>query len=197
MPTYLRLQRVSEAGGIEMLPGSHAKAYRSSTMSLVITNFTQYVEFARQTAAEGPLDTSLEAFHLLHGAVGLVDELGELQEAIGGLSERDELGDCWWYLAMIAFAIRAQDIEWGRAPALDSLQAVHEAKRWAFAILPLAKKTYFQGKSINRKRIRFYVEQVGSYLQAIDPAVEHVWVQNIEKLHERYSGGGDARRNES
>lgn len=59
---------------------------------------------------------------LHHGVIGLIGEIAELQAALhaGDIKEmQEEIGDCYWYLALLARANQFNLFEVGYAPTLN------------------------------------------------------------------------------
>lgn len=86
--------------------------------------FSSYRRECLLTASHAPSEDP-RAFTLLHGAVGIVDELNELLDTFG--LSTDELGDVWWYVALVSSGLGG--IRFGSVPPARGAISL-----WSFAV---------------------------------------------------------------
>lgn len=169
---------------------------------MIATNFREYQLVAASTALY-PKEQGRE-----YCAEGLVGELGEIFNKLKKVRRgdysfqeltptlKDELGDCWWYFAMMGiewdFTHYPLDGDSKHQKANEQLfrVAIYSAMRNAVEMLFLKSKTY---ETLMRIANALYIAT-----QALPCTVTEVWDINARKLadrqdHNTIQGSGDDR----
>lgn len=173
-------------------------------------NFSRYIKAAIQTESIPVLTYSTvvpEAIgnativrnrrvtRLLHASIGLVTETDELKNYSSFTNWVEEIGDCFWYLA-----IAADELDWNPTlrvklpspevqPTVGDLLAAMSTA--AAELLDQLKKQVFYGKALDKllviDQLNVYWDTVGQLLsQSEDLTLEKVWEANLKKLAKRY-----------
>lgn len=132
-----------------------------------------------------------------HGLIGLIGEIGELQAALhaGDVTEMaEEIGDCYWYLALLARANQFLLSEFGyvplpTAPDESYLQGlVHHTALLADAIkrFTIYGKPYESQRGAIREQVLFCVRWLQSAARVEGFDNELILFENIAKLRKRY-----------
>lgn len=170
----------------------------------------EFMQLALRTAPEPGstavgLDTP-EVVDLLHGAVGICTEMGELMEAYEGNQFRllrmdtvnliEECGDVLWYVAVVArgFRLRMSDLETnplGSVP-LSQVQCVMLATVEGARLLDVTKKYLFYGQRYSPAAVKLSCARIVAYLSTLlahnSFTLADAWDRNVAKLHARYPG---------
>lgn len=140
---------------------------------------------------------------LLHAQLGLQTEITEYQEAIDLKNKIEELGDTYWYLALISNAItplRLHELTTLVPNADEDIYKFSNSKHWLAEMADVLKRTIYYGEDLykkNKKGIvpvyRFMVAYWGiirwiedQTMQEDIPSVGELCALNIEKLSKRY-----------
>lgn len=177
-------------------------------------DFKTYQELSRQTAIYPRLGNNLE-----YPMLGLVDELGELCEAVGDENIAKEMGDVYWYLAQLAteFGFSLQQLNdelFTSTVLLDRNLLVHTDKAFKFQAFIYASKLAGRVKKIQRdydgKCPELMIPVIREYMKGILTTLGKIPYElstydynsvlqlNIDKLFDRkernvLNGEGDSR----
>lgn len=132
---------------------------------------------------------------LLHGAIGLCTEVGELFDAIQkpGFAEhvKEEIGDLWWYNAILHDTMHSEML-YSLSDGVGFSATVY-LERIAAAvgnIQDVIKRTLFYGKSIDTMRLLEQMDVLTVNLclfgYAVGVTPEQAQAANIAKLKARY-----------
>lgn len=120
------------------------------------------VEASRTLSTTFHMDTQSKT-NLLHSAIGIATEVGELKNAInihGEIKDKvnflEELGDCDWYVTIPyreLFLPTDRTINTDRFAHLNVLGLVRELDELSVAYLDLFKKYSFYGKEIDSTKV--------------------------------------------
>ena len=172
-------------------------------------NFKEYVMAAIRTESEFHVMDSSTLVNeklndrLLHSAIGMQTELGEMFEALflktrGGksldiINLREELGDVMWYLAIACDNIGYYDLEferYGDARFDDFHDYIYEINDITINILDSVKKSVFYKKPYDIELLISRLTQIfqlsGHLSQLLDWDLHKLCEINIEKLKARY-----------
>lgn len=155
-------------------------------------NYVDFVKSVESTSWHQPNE------RLLHAAMGLVTETGELFELESEEHELEELGDICWYLAL---AYDVLDMDWGIDLTIDDEvemllrgdNPLESLSIYSSELLDMVKKQIFYGKPINTlaaqsavaaMRIALIVGTNGN--DASPYTFQQVLDANVRKLKKRY-----------
>lgn len=161
-----------------------------------------YVKEAIRT--EAPYDQlptrvgSVQLCRILHASIGLCTEVGELFEAVYKPEftnhAKEEMGDLWWYFALLSDAIARPLHPADQVSAADykggAMYYMTHVAACVGNIQDVAKRTLFYGKELNEPRIALEMEVLEGHLVALcfvfgtTPA--DCQAANIAKLRARY-----------
>ena len=148
-------------------------------------NFKEYVKLAMRTNVE---DRSFKD-NILNGLLGLYGETIEFIMA-NETEELDELGDCYWYTALLF-----------HTTGLEPLNIVKPKNHLSHNIGLLSdhfKKHFFQGRNLDSElvqlllsEIKFHLDRYSRWLQS---SPEEVREHNIDKLKKRFPEGFEVEK---
>ena len=156
-------------------------------------NANEYQELAMRTAAGSRKQGDLNAIVVM--ALGLCGESAELLDEEADW--RKEIGDCWWYAAVLARLLESNLSEYMPEDNWVDLRddqpdqfAVENLFVAAGAIADNIKKVFGHGHELNAEELSrllgIYVERLFVLSQGSEEAI---WEANIEKLRKRYPNG--------
>ncbi len=170
----------------------------------MIKNFAEYQEGVLRTeSVANPFVTEVEERGLtarsFHSIIGLNTERGECYEAIehGDMIDyvnlREEIGDLYWYVAVLSddlgLVLSDSYAVYIDHSLMDSLKITRFLSN---ELLDLSKKCMFYKKEINLEN-RFYsnhIQAIFNHLEnlcsKLDTTKEKVWTTNQEKLKARF-----------
>lgn len=142
--------------------------------------WNEYVDEVLVTAPDQSRDRQLT-----QAALGMVGEWREVERANHG-DRVDEIGDCWWYLALAVDALNEMDRGWGSDPTnLARFCALGAAINFAEHVEGWA----FQGE----RPVTAMLDELFIYDQALTAVglaegydAPEVWARNIRKLRDRH-----------
>jgi len=176
-------------------------------------NFAEYTEGVLRTAGNdfpNSWQTHVPAklYQVTHALVGLTTELGELREllvpsSLNLASWREELGDAWWYAALLAYHLNdgdmhhqyafrdepiepeANDHENYLRRALDNLNIIVAA-----GMDVVKRKIYYNAPDTDAKS-QWSLIDVGAIIMYLDTIqwpmdTDNVWEVNLAKLRKRF-----------
>ena len=137
---------------------------------------------------------------LLHAAMGLSTEIGELvlghKQDSGRQNIIEEIGDCYWYLALAYDAIGVDSTKRDMGDNMEYIELniediFHELTQVSSDLLDILKKSIFYGRELDEEKILFNLIALETLLGSLaiysfDIAPEKVMEMNIEKLRKRY-----------
>lgn len=130
-----------------------------------------------------PMLDSHRATRILHAAMGITTETVELIETTGQANTIEELGDIFWYLAIMDDAINFY-------PLAFELSVDQTALTLAGDIVNYVKRHIFYGKTLELELLRSAAARFYNCLvldinkEGLN--LEEVWEANIAKLEKRY-----------
>lgn len=150
-------------------------------------NWAEYKALALRTESIPDIGCSKEVTRLLHGVMGVCTELAELSISNSTANRYEEIGDVFWYLAIIDDVIDyssyapGQPISWENGlHIVGNMQDV--IKRIVFYGTPLDEQAVC--------KLRDSCWQILSFLSRMKvhelESYEAYWVANITKLEKRY-----------
>lgn len=156
-------------------------------------NWTEYKKESARTVSD------LDNDHFTHACMGIATECIELYVAKGAVNTVEEMGDIFWYIAMLC---RIQEAEGVRNTA-DEVMKYRISKQINTELVSNETFLCAAGELLNEaKRVKFYksavrLESFSTALLAVvtflflackinDIKVEKVWEDNIIKLRKRY-----------
>lgn len=157
-----------------------------------MTDYVDFVKSVESTSWHQPNE------RLLHAAMGLVTETGELYELESEEHELEELGDICWYLAL---AYDVLDMDWDADQIIDDevemllrgANPLESLSIYSSDLLDMVKKQIFYGKPIDilaaqstvaAMRIAVVLGTSGN--EASPYMFEEVLDANMKKLKKRY-----------
>lgn len=170
----------------------------------MIKNFEEYQEGVLRTeSVANPFVIEVEQRGLtarsFHSIIGLNTEIGECYEAVehGNMIDyvnlREEIGDLYWYLAVLSDDLKLLLSDSGvnneNNSLLDSLKITRYLSN---ELLDISKKCMFYKKEINLQDELHsnYIQEIFNHLEnlcsKLDTTKEKVWSINQEKLKARY-----------
>lgn len=157
-----------------------------------MTNYVDFVKSVESTSWHQPNE------RLLHAAMGLVTETGELYELESEQHELEELGDICWYLAL-AYDVLGLDwdadkiVEEGSEVLLRGGNPLESLTIYSSELLDMVKKQIFYGKPLNIEAAVSAVSNmklaliIGTDMNDGSPYYfDEVVDANIKKLQKRY-----------
>lgn len=162
-------------------------------------NFEEYVEAAMSFTPEyaGTEKEKLVA-QICHSVLGYIGERNEYIEEMNANDKIEELGDCWWYLA----------IGFGALTDLTDFDLVFDKNSWQHCCINIeyaaneVEKGHFQSRDFDIKGVQSALCNEAYNIAPRDYAfgllddelklscysLSEVWDQNIQKLEERHGG---------
>lgn len=135
---------------------------------------------------------------MAHVAIGLLNEAVELKYNINTANLREELGDCFWYLAVATDAFKGWTFNWADAMAywaeepathpaalLDNMLSLgheiqdHVLQKHVMYLRPLNPETMF-------RLLQQYAHHLAGVAYQYNQQIEDLWEANILKLEKRY-----------
>ena len=148
-------------------------------------DFKEYVKLAMRTNVK---DRDFKN-NILNGLLGLYGETIEFITA-GETGELDELGDCYWYTALLF-----------HTTGLEPLNIKKAKNSLAVSIGLLSdhfKKHFFQGHSLDTNLVQVLLSEIKFHLDVcaafIDSSPEEVMEYNINKLKKRFPEGFEVEK---
>jgi NTP pyrophosphatase (non-canonical NTP hydrolase) len=164
-------------------------------------NFSEYQVQAMRTAG----DTIGDQVHgLVVAALGLSGEALELERAIvfqGPAEEMKELGDCFWYLARGATALKLDLADVCSGPELSGPERFRTRREFAIDLIKIGvqfgesvKKIYAQGHEIDVSTLQDLLSDYYRTMQRIISigqlmTCDEILEANISKLLKRFPAG--------
>jgi NTP pyrophosphatase (non-canonical NTP hydrolase) len=156
-----------------------------------MTDYMNFVKSVESTSWHQPNE------RLLHAAMGLVTEIGELYEVESEEHELEEIGDVLWYLAL---AHDVFEMDWNEEFLIDWAvnyirgdNPLESLSIYSSELLDLVKKQIFYGKPIDLDYARVIVAfmkmviEVGTNENESCPfTFQQVLEANVNKLKTRY-----------
>ena len=177
-----------------LTPAEDAKAFELNWHRII----TVIVSEAAGTSEESMVVRSEhESVTMLHGLLGVIGEMGELEEAIGKVDRAEvvkEFGDVWWYIAALCRGARWCFNDF----VTDVILAVAEANELQKERISLRvngisepyKKWVFYGKQIdNEELVNATINVMVNATRAamlLGVTIAEAQAFNIEKLRKRY-----------
>jgi NTP pyrophosphatase (non-canonical NTP hydrolase) len=135
-----------------------------------------------------------KATRLLHAAMGLVTETQEIETYRDKVNLIEEIGDCFWYIPIIADVIPKFNIQPVLAVRLASGSPEYNlraCRRYAAELIDLiGKRHIFYGKELDLTKVvsaaESYTYYLVRYCTVMQIDLEHTWEANIKKLEKRY-----------
>lgn len=122
----------------------------------------------------------------LHGVLGLVTELAELEQSSDPLNFAEEVGDLWWYVALLADCYGLHDqMECVIVSDIPRDAAMQALRTNVGELANVYKARFFYGREINWCAAREYFGAIVLSLTAICPPSD-CWSANAAKLITRY-----------
>ncbi len=148
-------------------------------------DFKEYVKLAMRTNVE---DRSFKD-NILNGLLGLYGETVEFLMA-SEAGELDELGDCYWYIALLF-----------HTTGLELLK-IKKAKNNLIVNIGLLfdhfKKHFFQGHSLDSNLVQLLLSEIkfhlDDYATSINSSPEKVMEYNVNKLKKRFPKGFEVEK---
>jgi NTP pyrophosphatase (non-canonical NTP hydrolase) len=155
-------------------------------------NANEYQELAMRTAAGSRKHGDLNALVVM--ALGLCGESAELLDE--DADRVKELGDCWWYAAVLAKLIDDSEFEGYILVSFNGHADTTDLFKSAGKIADYVKKVFGHGHELDKRKLK---ELLGAYivnLQCVTGALNlsTIWEANIEKLKKRYPDGFSSER---
>lgn len=163
-----------------------------------------YRNLAKITLSPRPKITS-ELYDVVHMSLGLSSEISEIIDAINNQDATnygEELGDCWWYVAVCDYVLNTDIKHDEIAPINVSKKPPYENSQEAFydgyiyymsKIADLAKRSFAYGDDLDDKvkaEMRAYLIDAGKALAIMgwkwEINLNDVYTTNINKLLGRY-----------
>jgi len=159
--------------------------------------YKDYVGLALRTESiKKPLNEEVNSLglnsRLLHAIMGIKTEIDEFKEAIDKNDEvnaLEEIGDMFWYSAIIADELDIVDElnELFNSKPLIDVSPVDDVEKLFIKSFDNAKKTLFYGKEFNRKELLSDVKDLILVLAEYCGEIKYnVLAVNIAKLQARY-----------
>ena len=101
-------------------------------------SFSKYIADAQRTNSDQVGQNGQWTLDFMHGAAGLITELRELDEAEDKLNSIEELGDCFWFIALMCHSINYH-------PKLESNGRYYPIYRCAINLIDDAKRWFAYG----------------------------------------------------
>lgn len=177
-------------------------------------NFTEYTEAAMRTLAFSHAPHSWQAqvpgqtYHLLHACIGLSTEIGEIIECcrankIDLVNLKEELGDLWWYAALLNHVIGPNVVvgvitpEHPNVPLVllvDEMLVDHVLEPLGDCFDVLKRRIYYGSDDSDPKASQHRFSQASAAVicgldmltLACGFSEQEVWESNIAKLSKRY-----------
>lgn len=149
-------------------------------------DFKEYMRLAMRTNVK---NRSFKD-NILNGLLGLYGETIEFITATGETGELDELGDCYWYTALLF-----------HTTGLELLNITEAKNNLTVSIGLLSdhfKKHFFQGHSLDNNLIQVLLSEIKFHLDVcatfINSSPEEVMEYNINKLKKRFPEGFEVEK---
>lgn len=164
-----------------------------------MSTLSMYQDFVRSRAKPGyqiiadcgskGLDNHMNR---LHGVIGLITELDEIQFAEDEENLVEELGDYYFYLTLLEMNV-GEDYQFSSTPADVDWEG---ARHFAAVLLDLSKKEVIYAKELNQEQIHNFQELTANMrgyfhfvLHQLDMTEAEIQAHNMAKLEKRYPTG--------
>lgn len=148
----------------------------------------EYKQLSERTLSDYFFATDEDVRYLLHGAIGIVTELGELSEAIqkdDKVNIGEEIADIMWYLAIFDRHYNLEQDE-----AREEVEVDDDLFIAASELLDVFKKKLYYNRDIDGSKVllnvNFIHDCVYSLCDAYDLDIYQLRAKNIEKLQARF-----------
>jgi NTP pyrophosphatase (non-canonical NTP hydrolase) len=174
--------------------------YRGSNPRTPITlkrkykmNANEYQSLAMRTAAGSRQHGDLNAIAVM--ALGICGESAEL--LTDGADYDKELGDCWWYAAVLAELIDTKLEDY--IHFTYRLASEKELFLSAGRIADYVKKIFGHGHTIDKQKLQDLLRAYIHVLVCLSGMgnMHKIWEANIEKLRKRYPDGFSSERSQN
>jgi NTP pyrophosphatase (non-canonical NTP hydrolase) len=135
------------------------------------------------------------ADNIVHGAIGIATEIGELKEAFDSVNRKEELGDIFWYVAIFW---RELELPWNSPWILEKdlnleinsyTESLNSLDYYSKHLLDQAKRVKFYSMDISKFKIELLYEISKVIAKIIDRSefdFENILEINIAKLRQRF-----------
>ncbi|NEN87993.1 MAG: hypothetical protein F6K48_03325 [Okeania sp. SIO3H1] len=168
-----------------------------------IPDFKSYIPLALRTESiERPAENwqshiPLTLYRVNHALTGLITEISELLEAfkadtVDYVLVAEELGDAWWYMAILADVFDFDTLDVPAADQRRSLLIVAEVVEHAGAAFDVVKRRiYYNADDTSKKASWGIVEEKAMLISSLLCTLSGnnlpiIWQRNIAKLAKRY-----------
>jgi phosphoribosyl-ATP pyrophosphohydrolase len=134
-------------------------------------------------------------FRKLHATMGISTEIAELVGSKDGLNTAEEIGDVFYYIAILCKVLNIEFDELlsnTKADCSQEVQALSLCIIWSGMLLDLSKKEIFYKEKIDDEEFIEILKKVVAFLQAFihlkSLKLENTLLKNIAKLDKRYGG---------
>lgn len=159
---------------------------------MTIDRYHDYQKLALRTA---PQDTPQR--HLIHAALGMAGELGEILTSTDDDNLVEELGDYLWYFCLFMFATNA-DIEDYEFESLFIEDLEVDFVNYTATIVDQVKRHVYYHTDFNRVKLeealRHVLKCVSMYASECSVSINKIMELNIKKLMVRYPDQYCSRR---
>lgn len=163
-------------------------------------NWNEYLILSEKTLSDKFNCSAPAKQKVLHAAIGLCTEAGELIDVFDDLQEgraidvvnlKEELGDMYWYLAILSRELSiSSTLPHSTVEKKDTSWHILQLVRSSGDILDLLKKSVYYGANLNEEGISTEVLNLFISLNEISKnwnlAIQDIWETNINKLKARY-----------
>lgn len=150
-------------------------------------NWDEYKALALRTESIPDIGGSKEVTRLLHGVMGVCTELAELSISNNIANRYEEIGDVFWYLAIIDDVI-----DYSSGPP-DNLKAWENGLQIVGDLQDVIKRVIFYGTPLDEQaicKLRDSCWQTLNFINGLKvdelESYELYWIANITKLEKRY-----------
>jgi NTP pyrophosphatase (non-canonical NTP hydrolase) len=156
-------------------------------------NANEYQSLAMRTAAGSRQHGDLNAIAVM--ALGICGESAEL--LTDGADYDKELGDCWWYAAVLAELIDTKLEDY--IHFTYRLASEKELFLSAGRIADYVKKIFGHGHTIDKQKLQDLLRAYIHVLVCLSGMgnMHKIWEANIEKLRKRYPDGFSSERSQN
>lgn len=173
--------------------------WRASTLKEKVMQVNEYNKNAERTLSNN-FHTCPHTEIMLHGAIGIVTELGEILQALNGrlidvVNIKEEIGDVLWYLSIFD---RHYNLELRGDVNTDSMGYMNieslacDAFCTAGEILDLYKKKLYYDRPIEdndvKSLVRYLFKTMAVMAEFCGTSLDSIRQVNIEKLRKRFPG---------
>jgi NTP pyrophosphatase (non-canonical NTP hydrolase) len=128
---------------------------------------------------------------LIHGALGLADELIELRQAMAKcdrVNALEEASDICWFTALIASRIGRDQFE--HPDHIDGYDPIENLEYFIGEVVSIIKRSYAYGKQLDTEQLEMHllciIDSVSVLAEQLGSSLTDVLELNIKKLSSRY-----------